>query len=759
MLENEIGQYKVKSSVKEDFEKEIENWIVEGWLKEYDGEHEGVLPLMAVVQVNKEKVRPVLDYRELNQYVSSHTGESEVCGEKLRRWRRLGGNVKILDLRKAYLQLHLTENLWKYQVVKYKKKTYCLTRLGFGLNVAPKIMSAVLTKVLSLDPDIKSGTDSYIDDIVVNEDIVSSESVMCHLRKYGLQCKPAESLIGGRVLGLRVGLEENELVWSRDNHVEIVPDGMTKRGLFSTCGKLIGHYPVAGWLRPACSFVKRKTNGLKWNDNVDQETASMLKCLLAEVKTNDPVKGRWLVPDVRHGRVWCDASSLAIGVGLEVGGNMVEDASWLRKEKDPTHINLAELESVIKGVNLALKWDLTELEIVTDSATVFGWMKSMLTNDRRIRTRGLGEALVHRRLTLLKAIIEEYGMKVNMVMVKSSFNLADKLTRVPKRWLASNRTEGVVAIAQESEENLQAAIERIHGLHHLGVNRTWYVLKQCYPELEVKREEVVKVVKHCLRCKEIDPAPLKYDKGTLEVAIEWDRVACDVTHYGSQKYLTLIDCGPSRFTIWRAIRDETDYTLERVVTEIIRERGPPKEILMDNAATFRSSRFLNLLKRWRIKPIFRCANRPEGNGIIERNHRTIKRMAARTGREIEEMVYWYNYTPREVDKESSVPSRGIYKYNWRCPYQEQNKEEEEEDDDSYRVGDDVLVKPVNAKCTSEWKDGNVTGIERKNVVEVDGIPQHVSRIRRKPPWMSKYFVGDQEIKGKCCNLVAQSTIS
>ena len=37
-----------------------------------------------IVQPNKGKIRPVLDFRELNQYVSSHTAESEVCSSKLR---------------------------------------------------------------------------------------------------------------------------------------------------------------------------------------------------------------------------------------------------------------------------------------------------------------------------------------------------------------------------------------------------------------------------------------------------------------------------------------------------------------------------------------------------------------------------------------------------------------------------------------------------------------------------------------------------
>ena len=62
-----------------------------------------------------------------------------------------------------------------------------------------------------------------------------------------------------------------------------------------------------------------------------------------------------------------------LGVVLQKDGVVVEDAAWLRKKEDNTHINVAELEAVVKGVNLALKWNIRRLQ--TDSTTVFGWLK------------------------------------------------------------------------------------------------------------------------------------------------------------------------------------------------------------------------------------------------------------------------------------------------------------------------------------------------------------------------------------------------
>ena len=64
-------------------------------------------------------------------------------------------------------------------------------------------------------------------------------------------------------------------------------------------------------------------------------------------------RGKWCVEERKFG-VRVDASSLATGVSLERCGTVVEDACWLRSEKDSQHINLAELDAIIKGMNLAL---------------------------------------------------------------------------------------------------------------------------------------------------------------------------------------------------------------------------------------------------------------------------------------------------------------------------------------------------------------------------------------------------------------------
>ena len=157
-LVNKIAEYTIPIGIKHDYEKEIEGWIEKKWLQKYEakkhGPIKGLVPLMAVVQRNKGKVRPVLDFRELNTFIEAFTANTDACADKLRDWRRFGENVSIIDLSSAYMQLKIDEKLWAYQTVMFRGQRFCLTRLGFGLNVAPAIMKAVLDKVLSQDEKI-----------------------------------------------------------------------------------------------------------------------------------------------------------------------------------------------------------------------------------------------------------------------------------------------------------------------------------------------------------------------------------------------------------------------------------------------------------------------------------------------------------------------------------------------------------------------------------------------------------------------------
>ena len=742
-LQTRVSEYKCTQAphMRERYCAELESWISKGWLKRWDGPVEGVIPLLAVFQPTKDKVRPVMDYRELNNFVECHTGDDmvAVCGEKVRKWRQLQGELKVVDLKSAYLQIHISKDLWKYQIVRYKGVHYALTRLGFGLSCAPRIMTSILRKVLSLDDRVHRGTDHYIDDIVVQESVVGVGEVRAHLAKYGLETKEPEDLDGGRLLGIALRRDSRgHLHMSRGTplaDVDFDVNGLTKRELFSLCGRLIGHYPVAGWLRIHCSFLKRLGSSGPWDSPVEESVIKLMRELLKRARLEDPVRGIWQVSPHGDVTVWTDASSLGLGVALEVDGNIVEDASWLRKESDHLHINVAELEAVGRGVNMAIAWGFRTFTLAVDSLTVVSWMTSVIDKRNRVRTKGAAEMLVKRRLGVISDIITEYGLNVTVRFVPSVENKADHMTRVPKRWLEHRETSEVAAnvvAAIATGKSPEDAIWAAHLPHHLGIDRTLFLARQINSNLS--RQQVKQELAGCEACQRIDPAlrgENMVSAGDLTVDGNWCRVAVDVTHYGGQLYLSMVDCGPSRVAIWRRLQTESAMHIVAQLRSVVIERGPCDELLLDNSTAFRSAMVNQFADEWGIALRFRAAYAPGGNGIVERNHWTIKRIAERGGITPEEATFWYNVTPRKETEESSVPSNLLFRYRWRVPFDVNRHTEDGDVESSFSVGDEVWVKPSPPSCTKQWMPGKVTRIVSKHTVCVDSMPRHVRDIRKQ----------------------------
>ena len=734
VLKNVRSEYAVPREARQRYEDEVQEWIKCGWLQVYDerklGPAKGLIPLMAVIQPSKDKVRPVMDFREVNGYIDAYTGDADVCADKLREWRKMGAQVSMVDLAKAYLQVRVEKKLWPYQTVVFKDKRYCLTRLGFGLNVAPLVMKAVLNKVLAQNSEVRRGTSAYVDDVLVREDIVPVQEVVKHLEKYGLTSKQPESMqAGARALGLQVWGEEGALRWRRGGTVPEVPPQVTRRDVFSICGKLVSHYPVCGWLRVSAAYIKRRASQVteRWDDVVTD--GAVVKCLIETVeavKVNDPVKGRWDVDDGAT-TVWVDASSLALGAVVEVGGCVVEDACWLRKD-EAGHINMAELDALIKGLNLVLAWHAKKVEIKTDSMAVYQWISDGLTGKSRLKTKAANEMLIRRRVAIVTALVEEYGLDVSVSLVPSNENKADVLTRVPERWLKANDTPMDVCAALG--DTVYEQVKRVHhDVGHPGIRRTLYFARK--RDVTVSRQQVREVVQNCDVCKSIDPAPVKWSKGELSVRRVWQRVGMDITHYRGQHYLTLIDCGPSRFTVWRRIRLQTSECVMEQLESVFWERGAPEEILTDNDTAFRSRKFAEFTDRWAVRVRFRCAHVASGNGVVERCHRTVKVIAARKQCTINEAVYLYNVTPRNDSDEQTAPANALYGYTVRVRGVDERLRELPGENEEYQVGDEVWVKPPQGRCDAKYGAGRVTGVMSQHAVEVDGMPRHVRDLRKR----------------------------
>ena len=498
--------------------------------------------------------------------------------------------------------------------------------------------------------------------------------------------------------------------------------------------------------------------GIGWDELVSEATRTKVFDIAQRLKSgDDPVKGSWLVPTNGTTVVWTDASNIALGVALSVDGHVIEDAAWLRKPNDTAHINISELDAAIRGINMASKWKFSKFTIRTDSVTVYGWLRSVFCNTHNVKTRALSELLIRRRLDILRELNQQEELKVSVELVKSEHNLADKLTRVPKLWLSDNITTALIATVDD-ESTLATTVLDIHRRHHLGIDRTWELVKlKLGPE--VKRADVADILAHCDECAKICPATnTNYPKGHLSCDQVWRKVSTDVTHFGRQAYLTIIDLG-SRYCVWRMLRTESAEEICFQLHQLFAELGPPQTMLSDNAPVYRSAKMKSLMDRWDIVQEFSCAYRPQGNGISERNHRTIKTMAARSANSIEECVFWYNTTsgvkqipPYNIMFHSCSRLPGVLKDRTLVCKDTPDLMKESPELDEHRhphrnpfvPGDSVYLR-TDGRCDSEWSGPHrVTRIISDVSLEVnsDDIPRHISHVKRVPQKLENNIHGE-----------------
>ena len=203
----------------------------------------------------------------------------------------------------------------------------------------------------------------------------------------------------------------------------------------------------------------------------------------------------------------------------------------------------------------------------------------------------------------------------------------------------------------------------------------------------------------------------------------------DITHHGVYHFLTITDCGPSQFSVWRQLAQQDSASVIRQLEEVFFERGPPRELLTDNDTAFRSKEFRTFADAWGVSLRFCCAYAPAGNGIAERCHRTVKRIAARMHCSIQEAVYWHNVTPKDDDSHLTAPANAIYRYEVRVKGVDVMPPLSGPEHSPYQVGDCVWVKAPESRCTTKFGRGRVTEIISPQSVLVDGMPRHMKDLR------------------------------
>ena len=421
-----------------------------------------------------EKTTPLrlaLDFVPINEYVRNRAefSEREVCSDSLLRWRSSAGG-ELIDIRKAYLNIGVDPELWRFQSVRVNHLPYHLTRLAFGLSSAPRVLKKVLDFVLKGLP-----VETFRDDVFIPNEALTDElrdAVVRRLRDNGFPTKEPEK-VGGEKACKVLGFKVRNGRWSRkqDISLESFRDVKSLRELAGSIGQISpNHYPVQRWLRPLANAIRSRMGqeaSMGWNSSPSEELNALVATLVARLEAEgDPIGGIWQIPPGHAWSVWTDASREAVGFCLQIAGETVEDASFRSSAREmKIHINVRELDAVVLAlsrlyqISRIRKERIEQITLFCDNKSVVSWIGSVLRDDR-IRLTTMSYVLVENRLELIREIVSILGATTKVKWVSSSENIADELTRttIPKPKIA--------AIAESS---LAQQLESMHrALLHKG---------------------------------------------------------------------------------------------------------------------------------------------------------------------------------------------------------------------------------------------------------------------------------------------------
>ncbi|KAF4648099.1 hypothetical protein FOZ61_003157, partial [Perkinsus olseni] len=328
-----------------------------------------------------------------------------------------------MDIKKAYMCIHMHPTCSVYQGITLVDddgtRTYWeLTRLAFGVSIAPKVLRAVIDFIL-VEAGIDGGVEPYFDDLRVPKSQL--DQVVTALNHNGFSLKDPEEAETARILGLQRAAGN---IWTRRSPIGPI-QGSTYHHLKSWVATLAcSHYPVLRWLRPAARGLERIAH--LENPSASKSTplshTILRKCeaLYHDISSRgDPATGTFTVDAGSTWKLFCDASDSGLGACLYFGPSYVEDVSWLRKLNDIRPIDVVELEAVLRGLNaLVLPWrralGLTgqqPVEVYTDNRPVLGQLQRKLASHWH-SSKGLTAGSAESRLQMIEDTIEVSGLSV-----------------------------------------------------------------------------------------------------------------------------------------------------------------------------------------------------------------------------------------------------------------------------------------------------------------------------------------------------------
>lgn len=180
--------------------------------------------------------------------------------------------------------------------------------------------------------------------------------------------------------------------------------------------------------------------------------------------------------------------------------------------------------------------------------------------------------------------------------------------------LADKNTRLIYSITTDSITKAK----QCHALHHLNAHTLRLLFK-------ITREQARQIVKNCPGCVTLLPLPHLgvNPRGLLPNEI-WQMDVTHISEFGNLKYVHVTIDTYSGFIFATLHSGEASKNIIAHVLQCITAIGKPQKIKTDNGPGYTSQAFQNFCHQFQIKHVTGIPYNPQGQGIIERAHQTLK---------------------------------------------------------------------------------------------------------------------------------------
>ena len=173
--------------------------------------------------------------------------------------------------------------------------------------------------------------------------------------------------------------------------------------------------------------------------------------------------------------------------------------------------------------------------------------------------------------------------------------------------------------------------------------------------------------------------------------------------------------------IWHHISSEDAPVLVCGLELIFMEFGPLAQILLDNNTSVQSVQMQHLAKKWGFSSSISLCLPAIWQWDCGMDPQDDKWTAAHVESSINDADFWYNAAPLA---NSSSPSSILLQsgHKWPNPNVLVLTQPPLPQVTRFSVGDQVYVKPLDARCHTPWMEGHIAAIISDTAVEVNGVP-------------------------------------